>query len=437
MRILVKRVALALGVGTALASLAAAYGLFSAQVELMPTGVHKRLIIPLSDSRSIALPIYSGSGEDVEIPGFLDGPVVRRFEDGRWQARWFCERDVFERKGEGDLLDVSCSGKVAHFPLSQPQVPASVAVMPTRLAVLSDIEGNAAFLDGALRALSIVDGNGAWTYGSGHLVVLGDSVDRGRDVFPVLWTLYRLSLQAEAAGGAVHVVLGNHEQYLLRSNISRANPEHLYTLGRLGGPEAAFATDTLIGGWLRRMPVALRLGRVLFVHGGVSAATVDAGMSVESLNKAIADYWPLAGTGVEHSQALDAVFGFNGVTQYRGYLMPLEGQYPLATQAEIDRVAKHFDVDLMVVAHTPVETVSRMHDGKVFAVNVNSDSAKSEVLVFENGVPKVIDIAVPRLLERPEQLRFRDLRLGKTEDRRLLGDMLRTMRRLSSLPHPY
>lgn len=437
MRILVKRVALALGVGTALASLAAVYGLFSAQVESMPTGVHKRLIIPLTGSRSIALPVYSGSGEDVEIPGFLDGPVVRRFQDGRWQARWFCETEVFERNGEGDLLDVSCAGKVAHFPLSQPRVPASVAVMPTKLAVLSDIEGNAIFLDGALRALAIVDGNGAWTYGSGHLVVLGDSVDRGRDVFPVLWTLYRLSLQAEAAGGAVHVVLGNHEQYLLRSNISRAHPEHLYALGRLGGPEAAFAADSLIGDWLRRMPVALRLGRVLFVHGGVSAATVDAGMSVESLNTAITDYWPRASKSVAHSQALDTVFGFNGVTQYRGYLMPLEGQYPLATQAEIDRIAKHFDVDLIVVAHTPVDEVSRIHDGKVYAVNVNSNSAKAEVLVFKNGMPSVVDIGVPRLLDRPEESRFRDLRLIKAEDRRLLGDMLRTMRRLSSLPHPY
>jgi hypothetical protein len=61
-----------------------------------------------------------------------------------------------------------------------------------------------------------MDDAGHWQFGQGHLVILGDSVDRGRDVFAVLWRLYGLAGQASATGGAVHVVLGNHEQHCLR-----------------------------------------------------------------------------------------------------------------------------------------------------------------------------------------------------------------------------
>jgi hypothetical protein len=83
-----------------------------------------------------------------------------------------------------------------------------------------------------------VDADGNWDYGSNHLVIAGDSVDRGRDVFAALWRLYSLSLQAQRSGGAVHVLLGNHEQYILRGNLTRAHKEHLYALEQMGGHAA-------------------------------------------------------------------------------------------------------------------------------------------------------------------------------------------------------
>src|SRR3546814_715270 len=138
-------------------------------------------------------------------------------------------------------LHVECAGTRHVFPLYSPQVPPAVAPMPARVAVLSDLEGNIAFLEQALRRLGVVGADGQWAYGGGHLVVLGDSVDRGRDVFAVLWRLHGLSGQAGMAGGAVHVVLGNHEQYTLRANPSRANAEHLHALNAMGGYRHAFA----------------------------------------------------------------------------------------------------------------------------------------------------------------------------------------------------
>src|SRR3546814_16974478 len=102
-------------------------------------------------------------------------------------------------------MHVEFAGPRHPFPLTSPQLPPSVAPMPARVAVLSDLEGNIAFLEQALRRLGVVGADGQWAYGGGHLVVLGDSVARGRDVFAVLWRLHGLSGPAGMADRKSHV----------------------------------------------------------------------------------------------------------------------------------------------------------------------------------------------------------------------------------------
>lgn len=408
-----------------------------ASVETTASGVPTRLRLHFPGGRDMAFPVHGGAAE-ARIPGFLDGPIIRRGTDGSWTARWFCEDTAYRRTlpAQAPVLQVACAGREHAFPLFTPVVPPAVAPMPARVAVLSDLEGNIAFLDATLRRLGIVDAAGDWSWGGGHLVVLGDSVDRGRDVFAVLWTLHRLSAQAAAAGGAVHVVLGNHEQYMLRTNPTRANPEHLHALHAMGGYPDAFAADTAIGEWLRRQPVVLRLGDVLFAHAGISPATAATGLSVEQLNATMRDYWNDPG---DHppSPALDAVLGHTGVTQYRGYFRALEDRYPMATDAEVGEALDRFGARLVVVAHTVVPAVQRLRGGRVYAVDVNDNDAANEVLLFEGGEPRVVDIGIPRGIPGEGERRLRDFSLLDSADRALLAGMVRDLRRLSSLPYPY
>lgn len=429
---------IALLLAAIIAGLLAALVLLSrASVETTAHGAPERLRLHLPGGRDIAVPVHVASGRQVRIPGFLDGPIVRRGTDGNWSATWFCEDRAHRATLPASALSlhVACAGTRHAFPLYTPQVPPPVAPMPTRVAVLSDLEGNAAFLEQALRRLGVVDASGEWTYGSGHLVVLGDSVDRGRNVFAVLWRLHGLSGQAATSGGAVHVVLGNHEQYMLRTNPSRANAEHLHALNAMGGYRHAFATDTMIGEWLRRQPVALKLGTVLFVHGGVSPQVARTGLTVEQLNAAMQDYWNDTGAHPP-SPGLDAVLGHAGVTQYRGWFRPLEERYPMASDAQVAGALERFGARLAVVGHTIVPRVERVRNGRVYAVDVNSDESATEALVFEDGTPRVVDIGVARNLVDGEPA-FRGFSLLDASDRRLLFDMVRDLRRLSALPYPY
>lgn len=422
--------------------LAALAWLSAASVETTPLGAPTRLLLPVTPARAIALPINvagrsaADGGSRVKLPGFLDGPVVRRHVDG-WTATWFCEDRVHTTRGSGDALAIECAGSRHAFSLAEPAVPPPVAPMPGHVVVLSDLEGNVAFLDGALRELGITGPSGGWQHGDGQLVVLGDSVDRGRAAFAVLWRLHDLAVQAEAAGGAVRIVLGNHDQYLLRTNPKSAHPGHLYALNAMGGYASAFGADTVIGAWLRRQPVLLKLGDVLFAHAGISPDVAQAGLSVQDINAATARYWETApGTAVP-SPALDAALGLAGVTQYRGYLRSAEGRYPAASTADVGQVLRRFDAGRIVVAHTVVPEVAFLHDGQVIAVDVNDNASRQQALVFEGGEATIVDLATRRRLPETRKREVRGFSLLDPRDRRLLADMIADLRRLSGQPWPY
>ncbi len=415
--------------------LAFVIALANANVELTEHGAHKRLLLPIGVGHA-GLNTFAGTGDKVHMPGFLDGPVVRRKADGSWNATWFCEDKVQQLSGVSADLAIDCGGKRHVFPVGRtPAVADAVFDTPADTLILSDIEGNARFLDASLESLGVTDAQGNWRYGRNHLVIAGDAVDRGRDVFPVLWRLYTLSLQAQDAGGAIHYVLGNHEQYLLRGNTSRANRDHLYALTRMGGQVDAFGPDTLIGHWLRLQPVIIKSGNTVITHGGVNPVVADAGFTVNNLNSAMRRYW----SGDMPGKAeLDAVVGPAGLTQYRGYFEDREDRYARASAAQIGDVLAHFGAKSIVVGHTLVERVTALHEGKVWAIDVNTNTARPEALLIRNGEPTVVSSGVARVLEENGGRRqIRPFSLFASGDLALLKGLVASNYALSQIPQPY
>ena len=72
------------------------------------------------------------------------------------------------------------------------KVSPAIYPSPEKLLAISDIEGNFNALQSFLKNNGIVDSNYNWTYGNGHLVLVGDFVDRGNNVTQVLWLIYKL-----------------------------------------------------------------------------------------------------------------------------------------------------------------------------------------------------------------------------------------------------
>eukprot|EP00879_Flechtneria_rotunda_P024719 GHRR01026225.1.p1 GENE.GHRR01026225.1~~GHRR01026225.1.p1 ORF type:complete len:242 (+),score=100.16 GHRR01026225.1:164-889(+) len=91
-----------------------------------------------------------------------------------------------------------------------------------RLVAIGDLHGD---LDKAMRAFKLaglVDDQGAWIGGDTVCVQVGDILDRGDQELKILFILERLQRQAAAAGGALHVLNGNHETMNVGGNFRYA-----------------------------------------------------------------------------------------------------------------------------------------------------------------------------------------------------------------------
>lgn len=248
--------------------------------------------------------------------------------------------------------------------------------------VISDIEGNFGALRKLLQANGIIDENFNWTFGDGHLVLTGDFVDRGDQQTEVLWLIYSLEEKANAAGGHVHFVLGNHEIMNLNGDIrylhakynegnSLMNEHHMTLYGE----------NSEIGRWLRTKNVVEKIGNILYAHAGISQDINSLDLSAVKINKLARPFYPDT-TYQYPNLETDILFGDLGPFWYRGYY---HGKVK-ATQAQVDSTLSIYKVKHIATGHTVVaDTISILYNGKVINTDVHHAKGHIEGLLIENG----------------------------------------------------
>lgn len=260
----------------------------------------------------------------------------------------------------------------------EPSTTATVA----NLFVLSDIEGT---FDGLVKLLTtggVINKNYGWQYGTGHLVICGDLFDRGDAVLPCLWLLYKLEDEARAAGGQVHVLLGNHDVMNLSQDYRYVNPVYGQSAAMMGKPyDQLYNADTELGRWLRSKNIVERIGDFLFMHAGISQPVNEAGLTLDDLNNRARPLYEWSG--------MDSIIAAAGMTPfftddapywYRGYFLA-----PRASMAQVDSTLQLYGVKHIVVGHTIVDSIQTTYDGKVIAIDVNYHAANYEALVIEHN----------------------------------------------------
>ena len=174
-----------------------------------------------------------------------------------------------------------------------------------RVVAFSDVHGAYDELVDLLTDLELIDDHASWIGGVTHLVSTGDLLDRGADSRKVMDLLMELQQQALAAGGRVHVTLGNHEimnvygdlryviadEYLayadeadtqkrekFRSEHDDAEFEKKYPPGFFTH-RAMFEPDGKYGAWLLKRPFVIVINGVAFTHGGLSEKVIAQDLS--------------------------------------------------------------------------------------------------------------------------------------------------------------
>ena len=300
-----------------------------------------------------------------------------------------------------------------------------------RVVVFPDVHGAYQELLSVLRATAVIDDSLHWQGGATHLVSLGDLMDRGPDSRKVLDLLMRLEREAQDAGGAVHVLLGNHEvmnivgdlRYVSAPEFAayagsedsrlreaawervlqqdpaalRADFDSSFPAGYFGHQQA-FAATGQYGAWLLTKPFLFIINDTAFVHAGLSGMVTRLGLDAtnQTLHSELSEYlqtWgametalklahpisfldrpgTIAGLGAEEqSKKLlamqdEEIFTPKGPTWFRGQALC----YPYTEAENLDGALAKLGVARVVAGHTvsPTGRVLSRFDGRVILLD--------------------------------------------------------------------
>lgn len=304
---------------------------------------------------------------------------------------------------------------VAHLLVVPRLWPQGPVPAPERIVALGDVHGDFVQFTTILRQAQIIDGKNRWIGGRAHLVQTGDVLDRGPDSRKVVDLLIALAPQAEKAGGKVHPLIGNHEAmnilgdlryvsageyqafanngsaqlrdraYAVLSDSIRRDSTEYQEQWKASHPlgwvehRLAFEGKGKYGEWIRSNDAVLKIGRFLFLHGGISPNYRD--VPIDEINTRIRRALEPGAPPSDAAIADDST----GPLWYRGLATAEEG--PLA--AHVDSVLVKYDVDHIVIGHsvTPGAILPR-HQGKVILIDVGMSAAyggPAAALLIEGG----------------------------------------------------
>ncbi len=269
--------------------------------------------------------------------------------------------------------------------------------MPDKLIAISDIEGNFNGFAAFLLSNGVIDEHFNWTYGDGHLVLVGDFVDRGDYVTQTLWLIYHLEGQAEAQGGKVHFILGNHEIMNIQGDFSYAKAKNRRFAKDFGKNEdfrvnnrIIFSNRSELGKWLRSKNIAEKVGPYLFVHAGISPDVLQFNLPLSRMNELVRKHID----GEIDKPKVAFLMGSNGPHWYRGWVKGSD-RYPEAQEPALDRILKQYDAEKMVVGHSIVEDVSTFYNGKIICIDLKHRDVKhsgaTKGFLVENGAEYKVD----------------------------------------------
>lgn len=336
----------------------------------------------------------------------IDGPyiihkgesleIVRVTKDGL---------SIETRTNKGEPFRVSSQDEKHQFEVTLHNVerPAWKYNQPDKTLIMSDPHANMDAFVSVLLAQGVINDSYEWTWDDGHLVIIGDVFDRGDDVLPIFWLIYKLEEEASKAGGAVHFLLGNHEEMILRNNLKYTNAKYKNLAEKLGVQyRELWNRHTELGYWLITRNTIEVIGSNLIVHAGLSKDFFEQQWKIPQLNEVVSSFLYLIKEERSKSEEAKFLFGSGGPFWYRGMVRTDEKYNPVSDEY-VNKILDAYNVKRIYVGHTIFDEVSLFYEGKVIGVNVNNkrnkDAGKSRGVLIENEKCFLIDDEPGKRLE--------------------------------------
>ncbi|MGL5359395.1 MAG: metallophosphoesterase [Shewanella sp.] len=311
-----------------------------------------------------------------------DGPYVFLNQQEQNLAYWICASALKQTPiTHAQLSRPADCGQLPEPRLyPAPSVAADTFTKVKNIVALSDIHGQFDVMINLLKAHRIIDEQLRWAFGDGHMVINGDMFDRGHQVNEVLWFLYRLDKEAQAAGGRLHLLMGNHEQMVFRGDLRYVNERYQVSSQLLKRSyDGLYNQDSLIGQWLRSKHTLVKINNLLFMHGGISPEWLTRKLTISQANQLFRAHVDATKAELKEDELLNFLFFTNGPTWYRGYFKDA------LTQAQIDEILDYFKVEHIVVGHTSQEQVLGLYHNKIIAIDSSIKNGNTGELLLINN----------------------------------------------------
>ena len=269
--------------------------------------------------------------------------------------------------------------------------------MPKRLVAIGDLHGDLAATRAAFRTAGAIDDKDRWIGGALVVVQTGDILDRGDDEQAILDLMAKLETEATAAGGALVLLIGNHELMNGAGDLRYVTPRGMSDFDDVPDldtakfqevPErarkrlAALAPGGPYAKRLAKHNVIAIVGDTIFSHAGVLGVWVT---QVDAVNQS-SRCWLDGQAGGPETPPIAMTSEESPVwTRAVG----LETADCAQVKASLDKLG----VKRMVVGHTVQQTINALCDGAVWRIDVGLAKGYGgpiEVLELAPGPPKIL-----------------------------------------------
>ncbi len=309
---------------------------------------------------------------------YHDGPHIKWLDDTTIMVSYFYYNsldDAVERVNKivpfkGDSLVFNgFSYDTNHYTLYRyPFIGNEVFSNVSKIFAVNDIHGNYQSFIKLLKVNHIIDENLNWSWGKGHLVVVGDVFDRGEDVTETLWLIYKLERQALYAGGYVHFLLGNHEIMILRGKAYYLADKYNYFRYRLAlDYPSLFLHSYELGKWLRKKKTMVKINNDLFVHGGISPEIYNFKYDITYINRLTTALLSKM-MNQELTDEEEKLISKAGPFWYRGYALNC-GNKDIISVDILDSIMDFYGLSHIIIGHTLLEDIQVLLDDKVIVIS--------------------------------------------------------------------
>jgi len=293
-----------------------------------------------------------------------------------------------------------------------------------RIVAVGDLHGAYEHFVEILEGTKLVDAELNWIGGKTHLVQIGDVLDRGdkpKDIFDLA---IKLEKEAEAVGGKVHMMIGNHEEmnlantafdregYITVSQFIQFLPENYYLkqVKKFQRKTKSFSSSNsishadyeeewteiiekfidvpgaqgrmfyvknlneLYGDWIIEHNVIIKINDIIFVHGGISEV-LSQRWTLKEINETYRIELDDIRKAVIKKQ-MPKIPGYdrqlynepNGPLWYRA----LANEESEEFEDDVLRILENLQADYIVIAHTPQlasEKEMKKYGGKVWVID--------------------------------------------------------------------